>query len=363
MRTVFFGPFIGEFGWELSFWHGWVRKMCRTEFQGDRKIASSYAGRRPFYPSVDEFWPIPDSFRREVASAHGYIADGWIGGYPGRRTWRYTLRSFVGDLRRGRRPEKVLTEEPLPLPPLAPKAEALLGQMKRRLPPETIFFTPWKWNRWEPDRLEFGVEWLPSDGEGGARLRERGIDLQDQWFEPLEPTEEGRREFSSRFDEKGRLIALFPRHRNLRRPEKNWPREKYLELIQRLQTAWPEMTVGLFGEPGGAYFSEGVPEGSLDLINVPASLRMDIQIAALKQARMALGGISGAMLVALAAGTPSLIWGYAAEGARYHRENVLGTPLIYHADSNASVEAVLELARSLQRMSSPTATRPLEVTK
>ena len=24
---IFAGPFVGEFGWELMFWHGWLRKI------------------------------------------------------------------------------------------------------------------------------------------------------------------------------------------------------------------------------------------------------------------------------------------------------------------------------------------------
>ncbi len=348
MRTVFFGPFLGEFGWELSFWHGWVRKACREAFQQDRKIACSYPGRQPFYPEVDEFWPLPEEFVRKVKSPHAYYADGWRRGYPGIREQVLTFRSVAVDLLHLRRPRKRVVERPVNLPDLEPEAERLLEMFRRKLPEDTLFFTPWKPNRFEPDGLEFGIRILEGKGKV-PRFQIKPIDFKDQQFELLGPTPAGEKAFLDRIGER-ELIAVFPRHRNLRRPEKNWSKEKYQELIQLLQRQYPDLAVAVLGEPGGAYFADGVPEGCLDLIHVPASLRMDVQIAALKRARMALGGISGALLVALAAGCPTLIWGYAAEQARYHGENVLGTPLIYHADADASVKTVLELSSCLRRM-------------
>jgi hypothetical protein len=52
-KVVIFGPFVGEFGWELLFWQGWVRKVSRSEFRDYWKVAVSYPGREVFYPDVD----------------------------------------------------------------------------------------------------------------------------------------------------------------------------------------------------------------------------------------------------------------------------------------------------------------------
>ena len=104
--TVFFGPFIGEFGWELTWWHGWVRKVCMREFKDYRKIAASFPGRQPFYPCVDEFWELPQHFVNLRSSGHGYYTDAWRGGYPGRKTEIYTCASLFHNIVHLRRPRE-----------------------------------------------------------------------------------------------------------------------------------------------------------------------------------------------------------------------------------------------------------------
>lgn len=350
MKTVFFGPFIGEFGWELSFWQGWVRKVCKGEFKDYRKIAASFPGRQPFYPYVDEFWSLPESFLKLGISGHGYYTDGWRGGYPGRQFETYTLRSVLGPLRRLRRPHRIWVEKPVDAPDVEPQAEAMLVEFKQRLPEDTIYFVPWKWDRYGPDGLEFGLR-IPQGVRPTSDVPViKHIDFRYQLLEYLEPTPEGERTFRQIVLDERRLIAIFPRCRAIRRADKNWAREKYVELIQRLQSAWPDFLVAVFGEPGGAYFADGVPGGCLGLIHVQPDRRMDIQVAALKRCVMALGSMSGAMLVALAAGCPALIWGLASSQARYHRENFMGTPMIYYTELDPSVNTVFELSQALQLM-------------
>ena len=181
-------------------------------------------------------------------------------------------------------------------------------------------------------------------------MKERPMPFEQQQFEYLQPTPAGAAAFRRIVPDGQPLIAILPRHRVVRRPEKNWPREQYEALIPRLQQLWPEARVAIVGEPGGAHFADGVPAGCVDLINVPPTSRMDIQIAALQQSVMALGGMSGALLVALAAGCPSLIWGSPNEQARYYHENFMGTPMIYYADAAPTVETIVAFAQDFRRI-------------
>ena len=65
--VVFAGPFLGEFGWELSHWSPHVRWL-RQQYKGRKLIVASYAGRHPLYYGIaDEFWNLPDWF---VAEKH-----------------------------------------------------------------------------------------------------------------------------------------------------------------------------------------------------------------------------------------------------------------------------------------------------
>lgn len=350
-KAVFFGPFIGEFGWELLFWQGWVRKVCKGEFKDYRKIAASFPGRQPFYPYVDEFWSLPESFLKLGVSGHGYYTDGWRGGYPTTQVEAYTVRSILGPLRRLQRPCRVLVDRgPMDSPDVKPQAEAMLAQFKQRLPEDTVYFVPWKWNRFKPGGIEFGLD-IPEGMRPTSRAPvAKPIDFRYQFLEYLDPTPEGERAFRQIVPDDRELIAVFPRYRVIRRADKNWSKENYVELIQRVHSAWPDLQVAIFGEPGGAYFADGVPVQCLDLINVSPEHRMDIQFAALKSSVMALGSMSGAMLVALAAGCPALIWGNAEEEEIYHRQNFMGTPMIYYTDLDPSVNTAFELLQALRLM-------------
>jgi hypothetical protein len=82
MKTVFFGPFVGEFGWELLAWQGWVRKVCRNEYKDYHKIVCSFPGHYPLYPDTDEYIPLPQWLVDTKLPARAYITDCWIGDLP-----------------------------------------------------------------------------------------------------------------------------------------------------------------------------------------------------------------------------------------------------------------------------------------
>lgn len=59
---IFAGPFMGEFGWELSHWIPHVRWL-RNKYKGRRLIVSSYPGRHSLYYNVaDDFIELPKWF-------------------------------------------------------------------------------------------------------------------------------------------------------------------------------------------------------------------------------------------------------------------------------------------------------------
>ncbi|GEM_PF-1640172 len=350
MQTVFFGPFIGEFGWELLYWQGWVRRVCRTHYRDYPKIAASYPGRYPFYTDVDEFWPIPSSFVDLRVSGHGYCADGWRSGYPGVNVPKFTFRGALRAFFRSCPYEPEWSEVPVSTPDIAPHAERILEEFKSRLPDDTLFFVPWRWNRCDPEGLEFGTR-IPEEGRPShARIVVQSIDPEHQLFERLEPTLAGQQEYRARVPEERKHLAVFARHRALRRPDKNWPVEKYVELVRRLQNLWPELQVTILGEPGGTYFSDGVPEGCLDLIQIPSAKRMDVQISALRRSVMAVGSTSGGIQFGLATGCPAVHWGYNVHQPAVQRANFTATPMIYYADVDPSVDTVCTLLRHLESM-------------
>lgn len=316
-KTVFFGPFFGELGWEFAYWHGWVRKMCKEKYQSYRKIVASYPGREPFYPNADEFWPHPPEITKLEISQRGYIADCWIRDLPEVDN-QADISENIGQY-----------------------AERLFKGYKERLPKDTIFYVPHKLNIYHLDRKQYLIGTLFLKGISFyKRPKTLSAPLEHQIFEVLRPTEKGEEFLNKLINSEKRIIAVFPRYRTSRRPDKSWPREKYDSLIAYLKKQYPDHIIGIFGAPGGCYYVDGVPSNCLDLINLPENLRFNIQVAALKRSDIAVGSESGGIHIALLAGCPTIEWGWAAHEKALEELNFLRTRLVFWPEINPSVETV-----------------------
>lgn len=345
MKTVLFGPFVGELGWELLWWQGWVRKVCKTTYSGYRRIALSMPGREPFYPYVDEFWPLPDEISSRLLSHRNFITDYWKNGLP--RAGGFPFRRLFFGLRLQRR---ALSDQKLP--DLEPVIASLIESCRQKLGGDVTIHCPCYLNHFAPDNLTFGVS-CPETPRMEREIRPHKIPFEKQLLEPILPTSKGKSALAELASPDERFIALFPRNRNLRRPDKNWPREKYDDLIGALKELYPGRRIAVLGDPAGAHYAEGAPEGCLDLINGPPDVRLDVQTALLLQCDLALGSFSGAILLALACGCPSITWGYQNVRKLYHDENYLNTPFVYYPFMEASVEEILAIAKEMIAGRSP----------
>ncbi|MBI5332440.1 MAG: hypothetical protein HZB65_02620, partial [Candidatus Aenigmarchaeota archaeon] len=392
-KTVFFGTFVGEFGWELLWWQGWVRRVCRTRYKGWRIIASSFPGRHVFYPEA-EFWPLPRWFLEKPISSRVYITDCWKNNWPS---------------------PNIETKE---LEDVKPKIDRIITDFKKKLPKNTVFIIPWKFRN-DKEYGKMGMI-IPENPKKDDKFIAYNIAYSDQDLEYLKPSKKGQELFdrilenskntnslqashdtnscsvkqieiqnsydrnskrsqsvfshntnTNYFSKKNSLIAIFPRMRKYRRPDKNWEKEKYLELIEKLQkrfcgnsktsdevpynknnysfkqTEKSQYKIAILGEPGGAFFADSVPDGCIDLINVPADYRMDIQCAALNQSKLAIGSQSGAIDFALACGCPSISWGPGSGEKVFLTENFMKTPMTFLPFQNPHVDTVLRYAGHL----------------
>ena len=320
-KTVFFGPFVGEFGWELLWWQGWVKKVCRTRYKDYHKIACSVSGRHIFYPDADEFLPIPKWFFEKPVSSRGYITDCWINGWP-------TPNSSAAEL------EDVY-----------PRIQKIIDGFKERLPEDTEFVFPWMFRN-DDEYGKMGME-IPENPEENSKIIIYNIAYDKQILEYLNPSKKGMELFKEVYDGNERLIAIFPRMRKYRRPDKNWEKDKYNDLIDMLQKKFPYPKIAIFGEPGGAFFADDMPDGCIDLINVNADYRMDIQCAALKQSVIAIGSQSGAIDFALASGCDAITWGPASGEKVFLTENFMKVPMTFIPFQNPDVSVVVNYVEKM----------------
>jgi hypothetical protein len=371
LKTVFFGPWIGEFGWEFSHWHAWVNQIAKDHYKNYTTIAASFSGRQPFYRDVDEFWAHPNEYNDIFLSQRNYIHDRWIGDRP------------INDY-------KIIQSKTLAASEnnFIEIAFGLLEFYKKNLPKDTIFYVPWLNNNFrlnEAHYLDFGIEDLGSLGylsrvllklfekffinrytnqiigknsikKINAFLYEDGIlvkpiELSAQRFKKLfshenEVPESIKRMFNNLKNKE--LIAIFPRKRTARRADKNFGKENYLQLIHKLKESYPDYEIALLGEPKGSYFAnDDFPRECIDLININDNFRMPSHLYALQQSKAALGSISGALLIALAAECKSIIWGYENVKPRMDENNPLNTDYIYIGEMFPSIDIIMKEVKKI----------------
>jgi len=82
-RVAFFGPWVGEFGWEVATWQGWCRKESKKY---DKSYVCSFPGMAPLYEDFAEFVP------------HNYTErpDVWVGPGVDFAKIKYRLPKDVG---------------------------------------------------------------------------------------------------------------------------------------------------------------------------------------------------------------------------------------------------------------------------
>jgi hypothetical protein len=325
---IFFGPFVGELGWEQSFFSGYVRRFAQFASGQVEIHVASYPGRNVFYGEDVFFHAHPDWFASLPLSQNGYVADQWFGDWPQAKNPQRFGRDVV-------RAHDQLLDFHL----------AAIGEVDRVVAPARLFRCVI-----DPSKV-WGTYFSPLRPLSPAPLTIR-IEPSHQAWSHLTPSAAATRALNERYpgtfnDPDIERIAVLPRLRLGRRPDKNWPEEYYRDLIRRLQALRPSAKIILIGAPGGAYFAGGeVPGGTVDLINLPDErMRLDLHVAAIRQCRFAVGGLSGAMLMVLACGTPVVEWGYAHHEPETRRQNFLQTPLLYIAENMPSVDDVFALAR------------------
>ena len=301
--TVFFGPFIGEFGWELHSWSGWVNFVSTEYFKDYNRIAATAPGRGVLYPEVDTVLFHPSWWNELPIIPRAYSTDGWA----------------KGDQR-----DVAL-------------AHQLLDEYRSQLPEGTTVFCPFILNRFDPQDLVFGVEATPRP-RGGADMVTHTIPMGKQRLRPLRASAAvADRLPASVRNASQPVVSLFPRLRPIR-PTHNWSEDKYRSLVDHLQGAG--FLVAVLGEPGGCHFVDGVPDGCVDLIQVDPMLRTELHVACLQRSTFALGGMSGAVPFSLAVGCPMLTWGEPSAHFRCYETNYFRTRTYYFQKTDPSADEV-----------------------
>ena len=332
MKTAFFGPFIGELGWELLYWQGWVRKFCEDN-PNVFTIACSRSGRECFYPFVKEFKAIPDEFFKNNFSSKSYISDFWSKDDLPVYTQSSNKKFFIFDQQINLKTKSDFYYEE--------EFKNLKKKMTESLPKDATIYDPTSINKYE--QIFFGTKKIVS--KQGNLYKSIPVHFKNQSFSKLKPVGEARKYIEQFNLNPKKTIAIFPRKRDIRRPDKNWPKSYYYDLINIIQNNLSDYKILLIGYENGAYFKDEKVKGTIDLINIPNSNRLNIHVAALSLSTIALGSLSGAILFALASGVQSVTWGPSNSRflVYYENEKMLNSPLIYYPNINISPEIIFKI--------------------
>ncbi|MEA1938661.1 MAG: hypothetical protein U9N14_06195 [Pseudomonadota bacterium] len=272
---VFLGPWIGEFGWELLYWQGWVRKFI-ADNPNKYIIAASYEGHYPFYESAHEFWALPDFFTTkgyEMSCARVYARDD------------------------------------------AEKAESATTSRQMELEFETL--------------LE-GVKIIsPQEAfrQGFIHFREPSY---NQKLIALKPSSDAVKKRDSLLVNKEPYVVIMARKRCLG-AGKNWDDKKW-EKLANLLISKLDLHIVIGGRKGSSALEGYSGDKILNLMEYGDSeLYTDLEIAFMKDAKISIGSEGGTLLFSLLCGCPTFGFGRQVSKERVEvRENPLRTRVEYY---------------------------------
>ena len=306
----FAGPFIGEFGWELCYWHGWLRRI-KHEFLPDQElIVSSYPGRYPFYEFASEFIKLPEWFLKKNYSQRDFLLDIED---SSKKEQKEDLKRlifyykelfnddetfFIFNYPQKNHETRFFHKLSLRLKRFLPKKryhdlKSFLESCNdfNGIPLEGPLFLEW------PERFNAFTQRPNSADQVWINLSASKLGA------------EKRDSILKDYDQGRPIFPLFPRKRLQRRPDKNWPEESGRDLISLLIEEFDPIII-LCGAPSGAYFSgEKNTRNIINIIDEDPEIILDLQLAFLDIAEVSIHGRSGSCYLSFQNGCKTFMAG------------------------------------------------------
>lgn len=274
-RTVFFGPFLGELGWECSRWRGFIQHWWEEQYPKANVIVASFPGRESLYRSLNaKFIPLPQWFLDKKYDVDSYESVDITPADYG-KLLRYFKQFYnVGETREIRTPRGCNYILP-----------ALRNQKIIRL----------------------------NASDSARELSDRVL--------------KGNEEFI--------LVSARGRSRGAAR---NWPERSWKKLITNIRSAYPNLAVVIVGNPSGSSLNGFEGEKIINLMDkVPGEIAIDVTIAFLERATTYITSQSGSTHLGLQTGCPSIVLGH-EEKRHAVEENYLKTPCMFLETPNYNAD-------------------------
>jgi len=272
--VVFAGPFMGEFGWELSHWAPHVRWL-RSQYKGKKLITASYPGRQSLYRgSVDEFWQLPEDFVDRKYDCDCFEALSEDGHY-------------------------------------AKLIEYFRTELKSKYKPENVIWTktPRGFNKVLRQHNHVIFQKLEPSNEADQACQKLIKDFGDKPVVILFAREVFRKMFLDIKHNRPAYVEDFPQGL----PTRNWPRSYWEDLFEMLYARYSKKITFAIGGTKGGNCLLGIMDKHKDIINLTnfnIENNLDITIAFLNRALCSISSQSGPSHLSIQCGCPSFIYGH-----------------------------------------------------
>ena len=266
---VLFGPWIGEFGWEIARWQGAVRRIAE-DHDGYTLVVCGDPGHSSLYPYAHEYWSLPRGLYEQLLT---------------------------------RESERLIPEDAA-----ARAMAAVYGVLAEEV-------------------LQKGCD-LAHVPASHKNTRIFSSSPESQRFVKIE-ADRADAEFAEFIRPSSDYVCLFPRRRDLNK-QKNWPIENWEKLIDWLHEdrGLGSVILGRAEDTWNIDVS-GRPH-AISTISLQQDRRLGINIALLNQSVASIGSECGGPFLALLCGCPSYVMGGTEWKQRYEvDENPLGTECLY----------------------------------
>lgn len=330
---IFAGPFIGEFGWELSYWHAWLRFLKNIKYPNSKIIVSSYPGREQLYDFADEFIPLSNEFINKRYSQRAYFLDF-------KKTDISDLKADINNLYdylRTRIPFKSYIH--ISCFPQKIKTTNFLYRVKKKINIFEKNIDPiLEYNKFAGKFIDqpFHINFPYYENKYYPQYP----DLNNQLFEELKYTNKSKLitdELLNQYNKKD-VFTLFPRKRSVRRIDKNWGENKWKQLIKLLIDRYDPLII-ICGTKDGSYFTN--LKSTKNIFNSIGKEKgvstLDLQISLIKKSNISLHGLSGSAILSLLCKKKTFMYGSDQEYKTICIEgNPLKTELMYYNDETLS---------------------------
>lgn len=305
MKTIIFGPFFGEFGWELCYWHAWVRKFSR-EFKNSKIVVVSHEKSYPLYHDfVDEFIPVSKELTEKNYSFSGYFPDFRILSNQEKTAFLELYKKQIKQI-------SIKFHKDAIFIPIYP-------QRKRSHISHALFLIKdfiglnnenliSRQNPFKGIEISNYIEYLVYDKKYSWDVQTPPKKYQETIN--LKPTIKGINLFNSIKIKSGikDFITIFPRKRISRRPDKNWSEENWIKFIKLIID---DLKVGVFicGTPEGTCLHNFKYKNFYNTVFEEKDILLDLQLALLSNSKFSVHGRSGSCYLSMQSGIKTFMPG------------------------------------------------------